>query len=271
VKRPGVEIRARPGYLSASAAESSNRAVAPAVASPDAAEAQLVTRALNPLAALGRERPVRVQAAAAWTAAGAAVVRAVAEVPQGVQRGDDWGKGAQLEAVLRDAYGGIVASGRTELQPGSYVAQIPIASNAPLIPGDYDLQVRAKGAAVISAGSDALRITIPAAPAGGGVLYLRRGPGTGNREVPTADARFRRAERIVIELPATSAAEVSGRLLDRNGKELKVPVTATIRQDGDGVRWRRVEIALAPLAPADYIIESTSGSDRSLTGFRVVP
>jgi VWFA-related protein len=271
VKRPGVQVRARPGYLSASVAESSNRAVAPGVASPDAAEAQLVTRALNPLAALGRERPVRVQAAAAWDAKGVAVVRAVAEVPQGVTRGDDWSKGAQVEAVLRDQYGGIVASGRTELSPGTYVAQLPMTSSAPLVAGDYDLQVRAKGVAVISPGSDAIRITIPAAPVGGGVLYLRRGPGTGNREVPTADARFRRAERIIIELPATAAPETSGRLLDRNGKELKVPVTATIREDADGVRWRRIEIALAPLAPADYIVESTSGSERSLTGFRVVP
>jgi VWFA-related protein len=271
VKRPGVQVRARSGYLSASAAESSNRAVAPTVASPDEAEAQLVTRALNPLAALGRERPVRVQAAAAWTAAGAAVVRAVAEVPQGTMRGDDWGKGGQIDAVLRDEYGGIVASGRIELQPGTYVAQIPMTSSAPLTPGEYDLQVRAKGVAVISPGVDALSITVPAAPRGGGVLFLRRGPVTANRDVPTADARFRRSERIIVESPASSASDVSGRLLDRTGKELKVPVTATIRDDADGVRWQRVEIALAPLAPADYIIESVSGSERSLTGFRVVP
>jgi len=50
-----------------------------------------------------------------------------------------------------------------------------------------------------------------------------------------------------------------------------VPVTATIREGADGSRWRRVEITLAPLAPADYIVESTSGSERTLTGFKVVP
>jgi hypothetical protein len=241
------------------------------VSSPDAAEAQLVANALNPLAALGRERPVRVQAAAVWTAAGAAVVRAVAEVPQGNARGDDWGKGGQLDATLRDELGGIVASGRAALAPGTFVAQIALTSNAPLTPGEYSLQVRAKGVGVISPGIDSVQLTIPAAPAGDGALFMRRGPGTGNREMATADTRFRRAERLILDLPASSSSEASGRLLDRTGKALNVPVTATIRQDADGVRWCRVEIALAPLAPADYIIEAAAGQQRPLTGFRVVP
>jgi hypothetical protein len=32
-----------------------------------------------------------------------------------------------------------------------------------------------------------------------------------------------------------------------------------------------VEITLAPLAPGDYIVETTAGTERTLAGFRVVP
>jgi VWFA-related protein len=278
VKRPGVQVRARSGYLAASRAEAAkieaaktDARVSSSMASPDAAEAQLVTRALNPLAALARERPVRVQAVVAWTPTGTAVVRAVTEVSRDTTRGDDWGKGAQLQAMLRDASGNAVANAEASIAPGTFITQLTMTPKKPLAAGDYELQIRAKGAQVVSLGIEELRITIPAAPAGGGVLFMRRGQSTGNREVPTADARFRRAERLILEAPAGSAPDVSARLLDRAGKALSVPVTAVIREDADGLRWRRVEVILAPLAQGDYIVELTAGSERSLTGFRVVP
>jgi hypothetical protein len=270
VKRPGVQVRARAGYLAATAAEASRR-VSPGVSSPDSAEAQLVTRALNPLAALARERPVRVQAAVAWTPAGTAVVRIVTEMSRDTSRGDDWGKGAQITARLLDAARNAVAVGTGSSAPGAFMTQLTLTPNAPLTAGEYELEIRAKGSEVVSTGIEALRLTIPAAPAGSGVLFMRRGPSTGNREVPTADARFRRSERLIVEAPASAAAEVSARLLDRAGKPLTVPVTAVIREDADGLRWRRVEILLAPLAQGDYIVESTAGTERTLTGFRVVP
>jgi hypothetical protein len=271
VKRPGVQVRARSGYLAASAAEAAAR-VSPSVSSsPDTAEAQLVARALNPLAALSRDFPLRVQAAAAWTPSGAAIVRAVAEVSRSTTRGDDWSKGAQVDAMLLDASGNAVATERASMAAGTFVAQLTLTPRAPLAPGDYELQIRAKGADVVSPGIEQLRITIPAAPAGAGVLFMRRGPGTGNRDVPTADARFRRAERLILESPASSDAGVSARLLDRAGKALNVPATAGVREDAGGLRWRRVEIILAPLAQGDYIVEVTEGAERTLTGFRVVP
>jgi hypothetical protein len=72
-------------------------------------------------------------------------------------------------------------------------------------------------------------------------------------------------------MPASSADTVSARLLDRAGNPLTTPVTAGIQEDADGLRWRRVEVVLAPLAQGDYIIELSAGGERTLTGFRVVP
>ena len=272
VKRPDVQVRARSGYLAASPAEAAAR-VSSSVSSPDTAEAQLVSRALNPLAALGTERPVRVQAAMSSTPAGTAVIRAVAEVSRATARGgDDWSQGAQIDAVLLDKSGDTVANGRASIAPGTFVGQLTLSPRASLAPGDYELRIRAKGVDVVSPGIEDLRITIPAAPAGAGVLFMRRGPGTGNREVPTADARFRRTERLIVEVPASQAAgAVSARLLDRFGNALPIPTPTTIREDVDGSRWRRIEVVLAPLAQGDYLIESTQGRERTLTGFRVVP
>jgi len=64
---------------------------------------------------------------------------------------------------------------------------------------------------------------------------------------------------------------VTARLLDRTGKPLAVPVNVATRDDNDGTRWQTAQLALAPLAPADYIIELTNGTNRTLIGFRVVP
>jgi hypothetical protein len=64
---------------------------------------------------------------------------------------------------------------------------------------------------------------------------------------------------------------VSARLLDRTGKALNVPVSAAVRTDADGSRWRTAQLALAPLAPGDYVVEMSSGADRSISAFRIVP
>jgi hypothetical protein len=223
------------------------------------------------LAALTRERPVRVQAAAAWTSSGTPVIRAVAEVSRVVARGDDWSQGAQVDAMLLSASGATVANARGSIAAGTFITELTLTPATPLAPGDYTLQIRAKGAQVVSPGIEELRLSIAAAPAGGGVLFMRRGPGTGNREVATADARFRRGERLILDSPASSADAVSARLLDRAGNVLNIPVTAAIREDADGLRWRRIEIVLAPLAQGDYIVEASVGAERILTGFRVVP
>ena len=86
-------------------------------------------------------------------------------------------------------------------------------------------------------------------------LFYRRGPTTANRQVPTADVRFTRADRVHLELPVGGDVKpVSGRMLDRNGQPLGVPVTVGERVEGSAA-WITADLALAPLAPGDYAVE----------------
>ena len=87
----------------------------------------------------------------------------------------------------------------------------------------------------------------------------------------TTDPRFRRIERLRIELPARDTAPATARLLDRRGEPLAVPVGVTERVDAStGTRWTVLDVTLAPLAIGDYVIEVTQGESVRYTAFRVV-
>ena len=270
VKRAGVQVRARRGYLAntEATAAAATAAAAPPVDPAVAANARAVDSALASLGAVGRDLPIRLHATAGWSAANVATVWAVAEVGRTAQ--DDWTGGGQADAVLVDGAGRTVATGRAQIAPGATSARIALTANT-LAAGDYQLQVRTKGTRASTAGNDVLRISVPAAPQATGALFFRRGPATANRDVPTADLRFRRSERLRVDVPTPAAGTVTARLLDRNGNALAIPVTATVRDDPDGSRWQSAEVALAPLAPADYLVELTVPAGRTLLAFRVIP
>jgi hypothetical protein len=154
---------------------------------------------------------------------------------------------------------------------GQRTFRVALTSSQPIVAGTYQLRVGARAGPASIPSRDTARVEIPAAPASVGALYIRRGPATGNREVPTADLRFRRSEQVKVEVPFASADAPSARLLDRTGKLLAVPVTAAVRDDADGSRWATAQLALAPLAPGDYVIELSSGAQRMLSSFRIVP
>lgn len=144
-----------------------------------------------------------------------------------------------------------------------------------LPPGDYELRVRAKAASPASMAADSLRITVPATSDGAGFLVFKRGPGTGNREVATADLRFRRSDTLRVAVPASDSSASSARLLDRTGNALQVPGPTSLRDEANGSKSRSATLALAPLATGDYLIElsasQSTSSARTLIAFQVVP
>jgi len=69
----------------------------------------------------------------------------------------------------------------------------------------------------------------------------------------------------------SAALRLSQLQQQHGGKPLSIPVTGAVRDDADGSRWQSAELALAPLAPGDYLVELAAGNGRTLVAFRVIP
>jgi VWFA-related protein len=273
ITRPGVQVRARRGFLAATAV-SETAAATPVPDARTVAEAQAVTTALASLGTSAREPSMYLQTAVAASAGGARAVWAVLELPRAALAAE-WGKGGDLDVLLIDGSGNTAGAGRARIAAGTASSRLTIAPRT-LAPGTYDLRVRARSAATATASNESIRVAVPESPEGSGALLFRRGPASGNEEVATADPRFRRNETLRIVTPASaSTTPGSARLLDRTGKALAIPVTVTTVDESDGSRWLAAQAALAALGAGDYLIEvsgTTGGSERrTLVPFRVIP
>jgi VWFA-related protein len=281
VKRPGVRVRARRGYLAATPAEAATAAslstktggAASSPAGSAAADAELAaaTAAVASLAPYARDVPLRVQVAGGWKAGApaSAAIWVVGEVG-GPDLDAQWRSGGSADVELIASSGGQAAAAHAIIPAGARAFRVALAP-ADLVGGE-EFVVRVSARAGAGAVRESARVTLPRAPDSVGAVWFRRGPSTANRDVPTADLRYRRTEQLRVEMLAASASEeAAARLLDRTGKPLAVPVSAATRADADGVRWRTGQVALAALAPGDYIVEISEGSRRMFAAFRVVP
>lgn len=282
VKRPGVTVRARPGYLAPSAADMA-AAQAPATAaggraatSPSASA--LVTDALSRLPVSRRPPAIHLQASGAPGGVGVTVEldRVTAALP-------DWAKGGRLAVAVEpaDRAAGARANVTTTLAAGSRVGtvRLPDGDGGALPPGRYQVRVEAlaDGARTPLVVSTVVDVPAGTALLGSALRATRRGPGTGRSFEPTADPRFRRIERLQAEVARIDAAAVvTGRLLNRAGQVMQVPVAISERPAADALPATIVaELALAPLAAGEYVLELTATSgDRSETRtypIRMVP
>jgi VWFA-related protein len=270
VARPGVQTRARRGYRALTReqvpATLSGAAAAPAMpAAQSAVLAALNAMAFNPRA----ELRVRASAYAHPAATGQGAFWLVGTLDDATRRGAEWAKGGTADVAVRGSDGRAVLTAAVPIgADGGFAVAVPESGG--LIPGDYAIRVRAKGAAGATIDETA-RVTIAGEPpAIGDAVVWRRRPATGLVFFRSADPRASRTDRLRFELATTSAAAPAAVLLDRAGQPMAVPLQVSTREEG-GARLIVVELALAPLAPGDYAVEVKAGEATRTTAFRVVP
>ena len=282
VKRSGVDVRHRRGYRAATKADLAE------MASVTAAKSTPASPVASAVSSLGRVRTdAVVQARASYTWAAAAdgsitpVLRLVGEWDLAVASKDEqWKAGADVGiAVTAPDKASLENSKQTVTrETRGFVLRVPVPAGQSA--GDYSLRVTTKPVGTSLGSTETLHVVLPEWPKAGAIAVgqpqlFRRGPYTGTTFVAAADLRFRRQERLKVEVgvlgPMTSG-EV--RLLDRAGNPLGIPVVSATR-DEDGAKVVSGEVVLAPLAVGDYVLETTitqgATTQKVLAAFKIVP
>ncbi len=286
-RRPGVAIRARSGYRAPSASDVRGGAADAAPPVVDEARAA-VDAAIASLSGRAADDPLQVQVSLGWwTPAGSSVAQPgvwmAGRVDPRHPDAGDWSRGGTAELTMETGEGNVALRETVDVpaQTGRFGLRFPQATGeARLTPGPWTVRIRLTAEAGGLPLQDTRRVRVPPAPAGdtlvlGEPLYSRKGPSTGNTSVPAADRRYRRTERVAVRWtvaprPDTHHAE----LLDRTGRVLPLAI-ASSAAEGEGAVWLSGELALAPLAPGDYVLRLTATlgahTRHALAPFKVVP
>ena len=265
VKRPGVQVRHRQGYWAYSAEDVKRAAAGPRPGPP--AE---VTKALATLAPMTNRRYIRTWIGNDKGEDGLTRVTLLWEpLPPtpGVKRDDP----RRVTVLATSASGDIVYRGRvpTELAtPGNGGI---VRFQAP--PGKIDLRLTIEGDGTGTLDTEDRDLVIPDLSAPEVILstpkvwFARNAREftsltSGAPPAPTAVREFRRTDRLLVRLdayaPASAPTTVTAQLLNQQGTKMTdIPVAAPAA----GAQTYSIDLALASLAPGQYLLEITGTSE----------
>ncbi len=269
VKRPGVQVRARPGYLALNAVEA-ERATAPRKAGPPPA----VTEALGTLAVNARRSLIRSWIGMSPGKDGKTKIAFVWNPTPPVP-------GARAAAAPTQVQ--VVAGGansdryhRSWSGPGRVEFEVP--------PGQIDLEISVGDEAKEVLDRETRKINVPSMGLGltlstpevfrGRTLPEWQKISTDPAALPSIEREFRRADRLLVRVGAQSAGGtpvITARMLNRDGGEMSVlPVTPAGFGD-----LSHIDVPLAALPPGEFLIEviAEDGAEQvsSLIAIRISP
>ena len=268
VHREGVRVRARPGY----GGESPAPPPPPEPVSTGPAIDGRVSLALESVDRFDTAAPVWLRATGA-PADGGGAFWFIGEVGT-LRATKSWASGgtADVEVLAADRTKVLTRAFDLKQADSAFSGRVPETGTLPA--GDYTVRVRLTPSGEDrNAVHESMRVRVEDGASGfGGAILLRRGASSRLDYVQTADPRFRRNERLRLELPTGSTAEVSARILDRMGQPLQLRAQVGERPDAAGAfRWIVVDAPVAGLAPGDYAVEVTQDGVSQVTAFRIVP
>ncbi len=260
MRQTDIEVHARSSYRAP--APGAAATVTPAATS---AAALPVEDALGPLGRLRESTPLYVNGARVgdeWLVS--------VELSDRQFAAAGWSHGASVTVQIDDASGHRVGEGQTSIDAGTRGALVRVPAPAANGPVRIAARVTAAGETV----AETMDVRSPPATLLGDPLLFRATTSLRAPLRPAADRQFRRTERVHVEVPILRPIDQrTARLLDRRGQPLPMPVTLTERPDGDRT-MAAIDLAVAPLADGDYVIELVAGSAgttaRVLVGIRVV-